>query len=117
MKFLLAFTMLFSSAAFGSGTLSVEPRYNPETERTYLISGLGIYEKLFWGMAYNSWTGYGDGASEGASEYEEWLVSKHQIDLRIKNFTASPGIRFFYMPDGSDDIQSEYFMKLSYRVW
>lgn len=123
MKALLLVLALVSSAAFGSGTVMVEPRYSNTTGKTYLIGGLGVYEKLFDNVAYNSWTGTGQGMSEDGltDTYSPWYVTKHQIDMKVLFLTVSPGLRFAYSEKSGDmtlkTIETEGFVKVSFRVW
>jgi hypothetical protein len=122
MKFVIGLiSLLFTSNVWASGTFSFEPRFNAVEDKQYFVMGLGVYEKLFTGVAYNSWTGMGDGMSEDMGfNYSEWAVSKHQIDFKLMGLTVSPGIRFLMAPMddfNSKNFQTEYYGRLSFRVW
>lgn len=121
LKALLFIAITLPSTALASGKLSFEPRYNQDTGQATYIVGLGIYEKLMRGVAFNSWTGFGDAALEGDdSNYSLWSVSKNQIDLQYKQLTVSPGVRLSYVPSVEKygkGLQSEVLVKFTYELW
>jgi hypothetical protein len=99
-----------------------EPRYSDQTKNTTYIVGIAIYEKVDRGMAYNSWTGFGDALNPENQTYTSWFVTKHQLDFKAPaGFVISPGVRATFMPDwGSfteEKIVSEGFVKFSYDLW
>jgi hypothetical protein len=115
--------MFFSMSAFAGGKLQLEPRYNATYDKTNYMVGLAIYERLIGKTVfYNSWSGFGDTLEETQSNYRSWYTTKHAIDFKLGAFTVSPGVRFVYysQPDEgqtNNDIQTEFFGKLSIELW
>lgn len=121
-KVILAFSFItLSGTAFASGTLILEPSYDPQRDRTHFAFGLGVWQKLTDKIDYTSWTGLGDSYDNG-SKYHSWYVSKHQVDLNVsKAFTFSPGVRLNYLDDQEDEFKKrlfgEVFAKIQYKIW
>lgn len=117
----IIFTLLTTAASLAnaSGTLMLEPRYNPETKSTYIVAGLATKSKLWGPVGYSSWTGLGDKAN--GIDYSNWYVTKHQLDFKIMSVTLSPGVRFGYSEKfgsfGLDKIEVEYFGKIAAPLW
>jgi hypothetical protein len=119
MKSLLLAVAFATNAAWASGNLMLEPRYNLKTEQVYLVAGLSTHAKLWGPFSYTSWSGLGDKAN--GSEYSNWYVTKHQLDIKVLGVKLSPGLRFGYSENmGSfkfDKIDTEVFGKLSIPLW
>lgn len=122
MRMLLLGLCLLSFNAFGSGKLMFEPRYNEKSETASYIVGVAIYEKIDRGMAYNSWTGFGDAFNPENQSYLGWFVTKHQIDFKAPaGFVISPGVRATFLPDwgsfSEEKVMTEGFVKFAYDLW
>lgn len=122
MRIFLAGLFLLSFNAFGSGKLMLETRYSDQTQEPTYILGISIYEKIDRGVAYNSWTGFGDAINPENQSYSGWFVTKHQIDFKtFQGLTVSPGVRATYLPDwgafSEETVISEGFVKFSYDLW
>ncbi len=121
MKSIIALLCLFTNLAFASGSLSVEPSYDWQRERVHYALGLGIYEPLFKGAAYNSWTGFGnDFKSE--SNFHSWYVTKHSVDVNVTDaLVISPGVKVNLLDDQETDykkrLYGEALVKISYKLW
>lgn len=114
-------TLLISLSAFASGTLSLEPSYDPVRDRTHFALGLSVWQKLTDKIDYSSWTGFGDSYDSG-SQYHSWYVSKHQADFNLsKAFTFSPGVRVNLLDDQEDEFKKrlfgEVYAKIQYKLW
>lgn len=113
MKTLIAL-LLIGSSAFAGGKLSLQNNmYNDGKDYRPQI-GFGIYQPVF-GMAFNSWTGYGEQPLE-AKRDSNWFTTKNQVDLFVGRMTISPGVQ--YIKAMSYDDQRTYaYLKLDYQLW
>ncbi len=120
-KLILCLLMLPMMANAG-GKLSLEPSYDPVQDHSHLTFGLGIYEAISDGVAYNSWTGFGD-SYDVDSAYKDWWTTKHQVDFTDKNgLTFSPGVRLSYLDHDFDNstpkkLIPEIYGKVSITLW
>lgn len=122
MKYFLFILSVLSVTAFANGKLTLEPAYDPIQDKTHVTMGLAVYESLGDGVAYNSWTGFGD-SFDLAPTYKSWYTTKHQIDFTDKKgLTFSPGIRASYLDHDYDnatpkEVVGEVFGKVSIELW
>ena len=117
MKSVLAFIMLFSSLAFGSGKITLQPMYDKTTEK-YLapMVGFSVYEKLCDYAGYNMWIGTGDSLL-GGDESKQWYTMKHAVDFYVKRLTITPGFQVNWDSDGFGKRHDVLFVKASYQLW
>jgi hypothetical protein len=118
-KYLLL--ILFPLNVFASGSLSLEPAYDPIRHRTHYGLGLAVFQPIKKSISYSSWTGYGNGI-EGESNFHSWAVSKHSVDFVLfKRLTLSPGVRFNYLDDQETGYKKRFFteanLKLQVKIW
>jgi hypothetical protein len=122
MKYFLFIMSVYTSMAFASGKLTLEPGYDAIQDKSHITMGLGIYEIIGDGIAYNSWTGFGD-SFDVDTNYRDWYSTKHQVDFTDKNgLTFSPGIRVSYLDHDYDvvtpkELVSEVFAKVGVTLW
>lgn len=113
--------LLFPFLAHAGGSISLEPSYDPERDRTHVSIGLGVYQLIKKDMAYSSWTGFGDSYDQ-ATTYHAWYITKHQLDLKVSDrVTFSPGLKLNYLDDQENDYKKrlfgEVFGKISVKLW
>lgn len=114
-KFLIIASLLMLPVlASAKGTLSIRSAFDVKTGKEKLTYGLAIYEPLFKSnVAYNSYTGLGD---RSINDTGHWYVSKHQLDLRLFNFTLSPGFGVNYLTP-EKKYEQEIFLKAALQLW
>ena len=122
MKYIFMFLLMLPALAFANGKLSLEPSYDPVQDHSHLTFGLAVYEKLDDGIAYSSWTGFGD-SYDLDTNYKSWYTTKHQVDFTDNNgLVFSPGVRVSYLDHDFDNstpkkIIPEVFGKVSIELW
>ena len=122
-KLLLA--LAFSSQAFATGSVSVEPRYDFYSKDSFYILSLSVWEPISKKVTYNGWLGIGDDLDKETHIndrlFQNWVVAKNQLDVKVKKLTVSPGFRIQYN-DNADETEvpkwlDEAFLKISYQLW
>jgi hypothetical protein len=123
MKFMMIVLLLLAqSFAHAKGYISVENRYFQDTGNNRPVVGFGIYEKLLSSgkVAYNGWSGYGQPDTLPEFQDVNWLVTRHQLDFQIKDFTISPGfqINWVDLPAPNENLTQEaVFVRVAYKLW
>lgn len=116
---LLTALFVFSSLAFGSGKLSVQPAYYLKADKMAMQFGIGVYEPLFGGINYNQWTGYGWHPRVG-EDAVGWFTTKHDLEVWDGNLGVAIGYTFQHASRPVDLIYSNdhnVHFKLSYKLW
>jgi hypothetical protein len=120
MKSTLAVLLFLSSAAFGSGKLSVQGNYFLDQKTLRPVIGFAIHEKLIGPISYSGWTGIGWQPKVGASDVF-WVTSRHDLEVWLGNVGISTGItlRHAQQPlfDGEMSSEHDVHVKLVYKLW
>lgn len=118
---LFIFVLAHGCHAFAKGYISYENRYFQDTGNNRPVIGFGIYEKLLSSgkVAYNGWSGYGQ-PDTMLPEFENinWLVTRHQLDFQIKDFTISPGFQLNWVDLPQQNLKQEaVYVRVAYKLW
>lgn len=119
---ILSLVTFFSLQAFASGSLSLEPSYDPARARFHYSLGLGVYQTITPMLAYSSWTGLGNDLFSEEGNYHSWYVSKHQIEIKVmEDLTISPGVKLNFLDDQETGykkrLYGEALAKIVYKIW
>ncbi len=115
MKSLFITVLLFATTALAGGKLTLQNNFYEEGKEYRPMIGIGIYQKLIWKTAFNSWTGYGQVPYE-MKEDTKWFTSKNQIDFEFERLTVSPGYQYMEHIN-SKEVKSQFYVRLDYKLW
>ena len=117
MKTGILLALLLSCNAFASGKFTLQPSYDLDSKEWKPTIGLGIYEWLIGkGVAYNSWTGYGE-QDFTLKEDTKWWTTTNSLDLHLPlGVTLSPGFKLSYVLPYKEFHKSVH-VKLAYQLW
>lgn len=110
---LVTFSLL-SFNSFASGKLTFKENYNFDTKKFEPLIGLGIYQKIVGGLAYNGWSGTGDPVrSLGDSR---WYLTKHAVEFSLWRVTLGIGGQIEYYT-GTKEWGKGCFGSISLKLW
>jgi hypothetical protein len=121
-RYILLALMLFldlTQDAMASGKLSMEWSYYPKIEIAKPKFGFSIYENLFLGVAYNSWTGFGWQPRPGEASVL-WASSRHDLERWWGNLGVQAGFTYKHAEQPlvfEDSNQHDVHAKLIYKLW
>lgn len=120
MKKLLLIALFVPAFAFAGGKLSLQGNYYPDIGKPAPVVGMGIYQNLLLGWAFNHWTGMGFQPRKGQSSVM-WFTSRTDLEKNLNNgFTVAFGFTLRKaeqpilgeLPSGHD-----VHLKVSYNLW
>lgn len=122
-KLLLA--LFFSTQAFATGSVSIEPRYDFYSKDSFYVLSLSVWEPISKKVAYNGWLGVGDDLDKETHIndriFQNWIVAKNQLDIKAGKVTLSPGFRVQYNDNVDTEVVPQWldeaFLKISYKLW
>jgi hypothetical protein len=115
MKKVFFITLLFTSITHASGKLMVQGNFFDNGKTPKPMVGLSVYETLGKYLAINGWVGAGSQPLETKDDVN-WLVSKIELDLRMKKFVVAPGIQYKELLSSNENDTIPY-IKLTYDLW
>lgn len=117
MKYLLTCVLgvLLPLSAMASGKISLQGNWYNEGKDVRPVVAIQAYEKVAKNLYLNAWAGYGNQFLEVRDDVD-WAVAKAQIDMRMKQWTFSPGVQYKYLIDSRVDDVIPY-LKADYQLW
>lgn len=114
MKQLLAAAVLvmFSTAAFAGGKLTLRPSYHTQKDETNFMLGLSVYQPIVPGLAYASWTGGEMCQDKG----DNWVKTEQGVETYYKRLTVGVGGAMNYALE-TKTTDPMIFGKISLTLW
>lgn len=111
-KFILSL-LLLNNLSYGSGKITVEPRYFLDSGNVGYMVGFGVYESLFAGINYNMWTGI------GTNNQSTFFHSRNDLEKHFGRLCVGVGIS---LNDSSGNIElldgnTNAHLRISYKFW
>lgn len=118
MKKLLLGLSLFCLSAFPSGKLSVSPAFYFDKKVVLPTLGVSVYEPVFLGLIYNSFTG-GGSTPRFNQPNVGWFATRQDLEKTFGDLSVSVGATMRIMLQDGFDTQNEnnLHVVLEYKLW
>ena len=109
---LVAIAIMFSTAAFAGGKLTLKPSYHTKSEETNYMLGLSVYQPIMKSLAYKGWVG----GELTQNKDEQWTKTEQGVEAYYKRLAIGIGGSYEFDPH-TKKVDPAIYSNVSVTLW